>query len=44
MSYSLHSIKGVIEGIIRGTTIGAIKGDSRSFSQWLIFFQRLGVI
>ena len=30
MSYSLNSLKGVIQGIIYGTTIGVIKGDSRS--------------
>ena len=26
LSYSLHSLKGPIQGIIQGTTIGAIKG------------------
>ena len=30
MSYSLNSLKGVIWGIILGTTIGVIKGDTRS--------------
>ena len=30
MSYSLHSLKGVIKGIIYGTTIGGSKGDARS--------------
>ena len=30
LSYSLNSLKGVIEGIIYGTTIGVIKGDTRS--------------
>ena len=30
MSYSLNSLKGVIYGIIYGTTIGLIKGDTRS--------------
>ena len=30
MYYSLNSLKGVIWGIISGTTIGDIKGDTRS--------------
>ena len=31
MSYSLNSLKGVIEGILQGATIGVIiKGDTRS--------------
>ena len=30
MSHSLNSLKGVIKGIIYGTTIGVIKGDTRS--------------
>ena len=30
MSYSLNSLKGVVWGIISGTTIGDIKGDTRS--------------
>ena len=30
MSYSLNSLKGDIYGIIQGTTIGLIKGDTRS--------------
>ena len=30
MSYSLNSLKGVMEGTILGTTIGLIKGDTRS--------------
>ena len=30
MSSSLNSLKGVIRGIIYGTTIGVIKGDTRS--------------
>ena len=30
MSYSLNSLKGVIWGIIYGTTIGVIRGDTRS--------------
>ena len=30
MSYSLNSLKGVIYGIIYGTTIVVIKGDTRS--------------
>ena len=30
MSYSLNSLRGVIWGIIYGTTIGVIKGDTRS--------------
>ena len=30
MSSSLNSLKGVIWGIIYGTTIGLIKGDTRS--------------
>ena len=30
MSYSLNSLKGVIWGIIWRTTIGVIKGDTRS--------------
>ena len=30
MSYSLNPLKGVIWGIILGTTIGVIKGDTRS--------------
>ena len=30
MSCSLNSLKGVIWGIILGTTIGLIKGDTRS--------------
>ena len=30
MSYSLNSLKGVISGIIQGTTIGFIKGDTRN--------------
>ena len=30
MSYNLNSLKGVIWGIIYGTTIGVIKGDTRS--------------
>ena len=30
MSYSLNSLKGVIWGIIYGTTTGDIKGDTRS--------------
>ena len=29
-SYSLNSLKGIIYGIIEGTTIGVIKGDTRS--------------
>ena len=34
MSYSLNSSKGVISGIIWGTTIDHIKGE---FRQWLIY-------
>ena len=30
MSYSLNSLKGAIYGNIYGTTIGVIKGDTRS--------------
>ena len=30
MTYTLNSLKGVIQGIIQGTTIGVIKGDTRS--------------
>ena len=30
MSYSLKSLKGVIQGVIQGTTIGVIKWDTRS--------------
>ena len=30
MSHSLNSLKGVIWGIIEGSTIGVIKGDTRS--------------
>ena len=30
MSHSLNSLKGVIQGIIKGTTLGEIKGDTRS--------------
>ena len=30
MSYSLHSLKGVIWGIILGITIGVIRGYTRS--------------
>ena len=30
MSYSLNSLKGGYIGIIYGTTIGVIKGDTRS--------------
>ena len=30
MSYSLNSLKGIICGMIEGTTIGAIKRDTRS--------------
>ena len=30
MSYSLNSLKGVIYGILWGTIIGVIKGDTRS--------------
>ena len=30
MSYSLNSLKGVTEGIIQGTIMGIIKGDTRS--------------
>ena len=30
MSHSLNSLKGVIQEIIWGTTIGVIKGDTRS--------------
>ena len=30
MSYSLNSIKGVAKGIIEGSTIGDVKGDTRS--------------
>ena len=30
ISYSLNSLKGGISGIILGTTIGLIKGDTRS--------------
>ena len=30
MSHNLNSLKGVIWGIIYGTTIGVIKGDTRS--------------
>ena len=30
MSYSLNSLKGVREGIIQGSSIGDIKGDTRS--------------
>ena len=30
MSHSLNSLKGDIKGIIQGTTIGLIKGDTRS--------------
>ena len=30
MSYSLNSLKGVTQGIISGTTIGLIRGDTRS--------------
>ena len=42
MYYSLNSLKGVIYGIIEGTTIEVIKGDTRSldysshnYIQWL---------
>ena len=37
MSYSLNSLKGVIWGIIWGTTIGVIKGDTR-IRLWLVWF------
>ena len=30
MSYSLNSLKGLYKGIIQGTSIGGIKGDTRS--------------
>ena len=30
MSYSLNSLKGVIQGILYGTIIGVIQGDTRS--------------
>ena len=30
MSYNLNSLEGVIWGIIYGTAIGVIKGDTRS--------------
>ena len=30
MSYSLNSLKGVIFGIIQGTSLGVITGDARS--------------
>ena len=30
MSHSLNSLKGVRKGIIQGSTIGDIKGDTRS--------------
>ena len=30
VSYSLNSLKGVIQGIISKTTVGVIKGDTRS--------------
>ena len=30
MSYSLNPLKGVIQGIIHGSVIGLIKGDTRS--------------
>ena len=30
MNHSLNSLKGVIQGITHGTTIGLIKGDFRS--------------
>ena len=30
MSYSLNSLKGAIWGVILGTTIGLIEGDTRS--------------
>ena len=33
MSYSLHSVKGVMQGIIHGSIIGLTKGDARSFDQ-----------
>ena len=32
MSHNLNSLKGVIYGIIYGTTIGVIKGDTRSLA------------
>ena len=35
MSYSLNSLKGVIWGIILGTTLGLIKGDTRSLDNGL---------
>ena len=41
MSYSLNSLKGVIKGTIQGTTIGAIKGDTRSldYSSYVMRFR-----
>ena len=30
MSYSLNSLKGVVEGIIQGTTVRHIRGDIKS--------------
>ena len=30
MSHSLNSLKGVIQGFVKGATIGDIKGDTRS--------------
>ena len=30
LSHSLKSLKGVLQGIIQGNTIGVIKGDTRS--------------
>ena len=42
MSYSLNSFKGEIWGIIQGTTIGVIKGDTRSLDLSHMFCIHIG--
>ena len=43
LSYSLNSLKGVIYGIILGSTIGVIKEDTRSLDKGSLRVQGLGV-
>ena len=46
MSHSLNSLKGVYIGIIYGTTIGVIKGDTRSldYSSYLYALNAIWVV
>ena len=37
MSYRLNSLKGVIEGIVCGTTRGVIQGDTRSLDMFRLY-------